>query len=162
MPRRMLFSAECRGRLAPLAALLAAASLTARPATAADAPEHDQPWGKAARRALSDLVYRKSVEIEPITQDQYERMVARVWLGERSVDAELVAGGNAWVYRRYANEASYCVDEREAREARRGLWSLPQEQWIAPWEWRHRARTGQPFTDYSTQTVVQCVKSLGK
>ena len=127
-----------------------------------DAPERDQPWGKAAKQALSDLVYRKNVEIEPVTQDQYERMVARVWLGERSVDAELVAGGNAWVYRRYASEASYCSDEYEAREARRGLWSLPTEQWIAPWEWRHRERSRKPFTDYSAQTVAECVKSLGR
>ena len=82
-----------------------------------DAPEHDQPWGKAAKRALSKLVYRETVEVEPVTQDQYERIVARVWLDDRDVNAALVEGGNAWVYRRYANEAAYCVDEHAAREA---------------------------------------------
>lgn len=127
-----------------------------------DAPERDQPWGKAAKHALSRLVFRETVEIEPITQDQYERIVARVWLDGRDVDAELIASGNAWVYRRYAGEASYCVDEHAAREAKRGLWSLPKEQWVAPWEWRQRERRSKPFSDYSAQTVAQCVKSLGK
>lgn len=55
-----------------------------------DAPEHDQPWGRAAKRALSKLVYREKVEIEPVTQDQYERIVARVWLDGRDVNTELV------------------------------------------------------------------------
>ena len=127
-----------------------------------DAPEHDQPWGKAAKRALSKLVYREYVEIEPITQDQYERIVARVWLDGRDVNAELVQSGNAWVYRRYATEATYCVEEHAAREASRGLWSLPESQWVAPWEWRQREHRRKPFTDYASQTVVQCVKSLGR
>jgi endonuclease YncB( thermonuclease family) len=29
--------------------------------------------------------------------------------------------------------------EREAREAHRGLWALPEAQRVPPWEWRHHA-----------------------
>lgn len=127
-----------------------------------DAPEHDQPWGRAAKRALSKLVYRENVEVEPITQDQYERIVARVWLDGRDVNAELVQSGNAWVYRRYATEAAYCANEHAAREASRGLWSLPRSQWVAPWEWRQREHRRKAYSNYAGQTVAQCVKSLGR
>ena len=127
-----------------------------------DAPERDQPHGKASRRMLSQLVFGKTVEIEPIEQDKYDRLVARLWLGETDVNAELLALGAAWVYRRYAREAAYCTHEKAARDRKRGLWALPPEQWVAPWEWRRRDHLGRPFTDYSRQTVAQCAKSLGK
>jgi micrococcal nuclease len=129
---------------------------------AVDAPEHDQPHGKAARRELSRLVYRKAVELEPVEQDQYDRLVARLWLGEMDVSAELIKMGAAWVYRRYAREPAYCAYEQAARELDRGLWSLPREQQVAPWEWRHRERRRQPFTDYSGESAAECVASLGK
>jgi len=127
-----------------------------------DAPERDQPHGKASRRMLSQLVFSRTVEIEPIEQDRYDRLVARLWLGEMDVNAELLKLGAAWVYRRYARDAAYCAYEKAARDLDRGLWKLPTGQQVAPWEWRRRDRLGRPFTDYSGQTVVQCAKSLGK
>ena len=129
---------------------------------AVDAPEHDQPHGKASRRALSRLVYRKSVAIEPFEQDQYDRLVARLWLDEMDVNAELLKSGAAWVYRRYASEPAYCAYETSARGLGRGLWKLPPAQQVAPWEWRQRERRRKPFTDYSKQTLAACIDSLGK
>jgi micrococcal nuclease len=129
---------------------------------AVDAPEHDQPNGRASRRELSRLVYLRTVELEPIEQDTYDRLVARLWLGEMDVNAELLKVGAAWVYRRYARDAAYCDYEQDARELERGLWSLPPAQQVAPWEWRQRDRRRKPFTDYSTQTLDACIDSLGK
>lgn len=129
---------------------------------AVDAPEHDQPHGKASRRALSRLVYRKSVELEPVEQDQYDRLVARLWLGEMDVNAELIKLGTAWVYRRYAREPAYCAHEKSARDRGRGLWRLPDEQRVAPWEWRQRDHRRKPFTDYSDQSLADCIASLGR
>lgn len=129
---------------------------------AVDAPEHDQPHGKASRRELSRLVHRKAVELEPIEQDRYDRLVARLWLGETDVNAELLELGAAWVYRRYARDAAYCAHEKAARDLDRGLWRLPKQQQVAPWEWRRRETLGRPFTDYSQQTVAECAKSLGR
>ncbi len=51
------------------------------------------------------------------------------------------------------DNANLCTLEHEARTARRGLWSLPKNQRIAPWEWRRRKNL-DAFTDYSTETVV--------
>ncbi len=127
-----------------------------------DAPERDQPYGRAARRALSRLVYLETVAIEPVEQDQYHRLIARLWLDGRDVNAELLETGNAWVYRHYAPEAASCAREQQARRHARGLWALPREQWVAPWEWRRRETRRQPFTDYSKETVAECVQSLGK
>jgi endonuclease YncB( thermonuclease family) len=127
-----------------------------------DAPEHDQPYGRAAKRELSQLVYRKEVELEPIEQDRYDRLVARVWLDGTDVNAVLVQRGAAWVYRRYATEAAWCAYEKRARDGAAGLWALPAGQQVAPWEWRRRDRLGGQFTDYSRQRVAECVASLRK
>jgi endonuclease YncB( thermonuclease family) len=127
-----------------------------------DAPERDQPRGQASRRELSKLVHRREVAIEPVEQDQYDRLVGRLWRDEMDVNAELVRRGAAWVYRRYATEGAWCRYEKTARDAGRGLWSLPPAERVAPWEWRQREHRRRPFTDYSQQTVAQCVKSFGR
>ena len=88
--------------------------------------------------------------------------MARLWLDGLDVNAELVKRGAAWVYRRYATEAAWCAYEKQARDRDLGLWALPAEQQVAPWEWRRRDRLGEKFTDYSTQRVAECVASLGK
>lgn len=129
---------------------------------AIDAPEHDQPYGKAAKRELSRLVYLRRVEVEPIEQDQYDRLVGRLWLGDVDVNAELLRLGVAWVYRRYAHEPDYCAYEQDARALERGLWGLPSIPPVAPWEWRQREKRRKPFTDYTGQSLAECIASLGK
>ena len=129
---------------------------------AVDAPERDQPHGQAAKKALSALVYGKSVGVEPIEQDRYDRLVARLWLDDLDVNAEMIRQGAAWVYRRYADDAAYCAYETAARDLGRGLWALPREQRAAPWEWRRRKTLGGRFTDYAGESVAACVASLGR
>ncbi|HET7202589.1 MAG TPA: thermonuclease family protein [Steroidobacteraceae bacterium] len=129
---------------------------------AIDAPESGQPYGQAAKQALSTLIFGRQVEVEPFEQDRYDRLVARVWLDRLDVNAELVKRGYAWTYRRYADDPAYCTYEQAAREQRLGLWRLAREERVAPWEWRQRrSRTG-PFTDYSGETVATCVAALGR
>jgi endonuclease YncB( thermonuclease family) len=129
---------------------------------AIDAPESAQPHGQAAKQALSALIFGKQVDVEPFEQDRYDRLVARVWLGELDVNAEMVKTGNAWTYRRYADDPAYCAYEKAARDLGRGLWRLPREQRAAPWEWRQRKSRDGRFTDYSAETVAACVASLGQ
>ncbi len=129
---------------------------------AVDAPEQGQPSGRAAKEALSRLVYGQAVRVEPVEQDRYDRLVARLWVGELDVNAELIRQGHAWVYRRYADDPRYCDDEAAARSGGRGLWSLPVAQRAAPWEWRRRKSLGGGFTDYSTETAASCAASLGR
>jgi endonuclease YncB( thermonuclease family) len=129
---------------------------------AIDAPESGQPHGKAAKAALADLIYGKAVEVEPYQQDRYDRLVARVWIDGMDVNAEMLRSGNAWTYRRYADDPAYCTYEQAARDLGRGLWRLPANQRVAPWEWRQRKSRAGRFTDYSRETVAACVAALGQ
>jgi endonuclease YncB( thermonuclease family) len=103
-----------------------------------DTPEHDQPWSREAREALSSKVGGKYVRVDVEALDDYGRTVGKVWLGERDINRELVREGHAWVYRKYLDDESLLADEAAARRARRGLWSLAAP--IAPWRWRHSVR----------------------
>ena len=129
---------------------------------AIDAPESGQRHGKAAKAALADLIYGKAVEVEPYQQDRYDRLVARVWIDGMDVNAEMLRSGNAWTYRRYADDPAYCTYEQAARDLGRGLWRLPANQRVAPWEWRQRKSRAGRFTDYSRETVAACVAALGQ
>lgn len=62
--------------------------------------------------------------------------MARVYAEGVDVCAELVRQGVAWVCRKYAKDESLYGIEKEAQDAQRGLWSLPESQRVPPWEWR--------------------------
>lgn len=102
-----------------------------------DAPEHNQPGGYESASTLRSLVERRQVSLEPISQDRYSRMVAKVYLGETNVNAEMVSRGEAWVYRHYIKgpDRKWCAFEADARNKHRGLWKSRNA--IAPWTFRH-------------------------
>ena len=129
---------------------------------AIDAPERDQPKGAASKAELSKLIYGKGVNVEPIEQDRYDRLVARLWLDGLDVNAEMLKSGQAWVYRRYADDPAYCAYEKAARDLGRGLWALPREQRAAPWEWRRRKTLANQFTNYDGESAAACIASLGR
>ncbi len=87
-----------------------------------------EPFSQAATEANRRLVEGKSVRLEYDVQmhDRYGRVLAYVYVGERMVNAELLAAGyaqlltippNVRYVERFRNLAS------EARQARRGLWA---------------------------------------
>ncbi|NHA14624.1 thermonuclease family protein [Thioalkalivibrio sp. XN279] len=103
-----------------------------------DTPERGQPYAQKAQDALSRLVWGKPLAVRVVDTDRYDRTVGRIYVGEIDVSAEMVRLGAAWVYRRYATDASLFDLEAEAREAGRGLWGLSEAERAPPWEWRHR------------------------
>lgn len=128
-----------------------------------DAPEKDQPWGDEAQRALAGRVNGREVALDVVTQDRYERLVAAVYLGDENVNAWMVQQGHAWAYREYLKDPEFCVWENDARNQRRGLWSLPSGQRAVPWEWRRRQRGQQDsFNDFSADTTEGCIAAMGK
>ena len=129
---------------------------------AADAPEHDQPGGRAAVRALSTRLKRKTVvTLEPVEQDQYARLVAVIHRDDENVNGWLIRQGHAWAYRHYTADERYCRWEDEARATQRGVWSRPASDWIAPWDWRRRGRepSYRPV-DHSHETLADCLAAL--
>lgn len=110
--------------------------------SAIDTPEHDQPYGAQSSAALKAMLpLGSAVELEVVTQDQFRRIVATVWLvdaGKRvNINERMLREGHAWAYRRYMPDGQYCDIEAEAREARRGLWAQELAHWVYPPEWRY-------------------------
>jgi endonuclease YncB( thermonuclease family) len=73
-----------------------------------DTPKHDQAYGAEVTEATRRLVAGKEVQLEPVSQDRYERMVAVVFVGGLNVGETLVKDGHAWAFRRYAKSRDYC------------------------------------------------------
>lgn len=100
-----------------------------------DAPEHNQPLGPAARKALADLIADRPVSCKVLGTDHYRRrlIVCRNHKGQ-DVARELVRQGLAVVYgRRTRNRARrYWFVQLQARLMRRGMWgqkSMRPERW---------------------------------
>ena len=107
-----------------------------------DTPEKKQPYGQKAKQALSDMIYRKNVNVKVSTTDRYGRKIGQIYLGDKWINGELVKEGHAWVYRRYAreNKQRLLMLENNARKARKGLWALSEAERIEPWLWRKANR----------------------
>lgn len=110
--------------------------------TGVDTPESGQPWARRAKQALSARVFGKEVRVIEVDVDGYGRTVGEVYADDVCVGCELVREGHAWVYRRYSDDEVLLGLEAEAREARRGLWGLPESDRIPPWEWRAKGFRG--------------------
>lgn len=107
-----------------------------------DAPENGQPFGRSSKQMLSDLVFGQTVNARVTDVDRFGRSVAVITRGGTNINAEMVKRGGAWAYRRYLSDQRYLIWEKEARQAKRGLWRLQQDQIMPPWEWRAVRRGG--------------------
>ena len=106
-----------------------------------DTPERGQPYGRKARQVLGEKIHRRQVDVEEVTIDRYQRLVGRVFLDGRNINAEMVEDGAAWVYRKYSDDPQLIRLESQAREQGRGLWALQPDQRMPPWEWRKQQRS---------------------
>jgi len=111
-----------------------------------DTPEirPSQPFAKAAKRYLADMVGAKDVVIEWSKRDRYQRIVGKIIKGDVDICLELVRAGLAWHYKKYQNEQApadrnlYSKAEEVAKDNKIGLWSDPTS--IPPWEFRKLGR----------------------
>lgn len=111
-----------------------------------DAPEHGQPFGDAARRSLAAKLAAGTVRVEGDAIDQHGRLLGTLWIGERNLNRELVAEGQAWVFGGFAPDEDLVAAEEAARAGRVGLWG-GREPPISPRDWRaSHPRTGGPLT----------------
>lgn len=86
-----------------------------------------QPYGEESWKALEAKIMGKQVRLDIIDIDQYKRMVGTVWIGNRNINLEMVKEGYAEAYLEYLKEpyrAQYIQAEKDARSARKGIWSL--------------------------------------
>lgn len=100
-----------------------------------DAPERTQPYSQVSRRNLVALCKDKDIEFTPVAIDRYKRTVAMVKCDGIVVNWRQVQDGFAWCFTKYLTQPTTCLPlERDARDARRGLWR--EERPLAPWEFR--------------------------
>jgi endonuclease YncB( thermonuclease family) len=100
-----------------------------------DCPESRQDFGTKAKEAIAGKVFGKEVTIKWKARDKYKRILGDVYLGDRHINLEMVQEGWAWHYTQYSKDAQLAKAEKEAKEARKGLWAAPNP--IPPWEFRN-------------------------
>lgn len=105
-----------------------------------DAPESCQPYGVEATQVLGGYVLRRDLGIVVVDVDRNQRVIGRVFAAGEDVSAALARDGAAWFYAEYARDASIYDLENEARDAKRGLWALPPEARMEPWQFRREVR----------------------
>jgi endonuclease YncB( thermonuclease family) len=105
---------------------------------AIDAPELGQPFGQAARKALSETVFGKDVVVTVKTRDKFGRTVGHVLIDGRDVNLEMLEEGMAWHYTAYDKNVRLSRAEGEARAAKHGLWQ--DHTPVPPWDWRKAKR----------------------
>ena len=113
-----------------------------------DAPEissrkkrRHQPYGQEAKRYLEKLILNKVVDIKGygIGPYPFTHLIGEIHVKDRNINIEMIKEGFAEVCRESPpdglNIAPYLEAEREAKEARRGMWSLG-ENYMSPQAWR--------------------------
>lgn len=127
-----------------------------------DAPELSQSFGNQSKKALSALVFGKSVTVEVATKDKYGRTVGRVFVGAVHANAEVVKAGMAWVYRKYPHSSAMVGHEALAKVSRAGLWAQPEPK--PPWEYRNgpdrSAKPAHSAKEVSSWTKANCIADI--
>ncbi len=103
-----------------------------------DAPEYNQPFWKQSKQALERYVADKQVTVEEFDRDQYGRIVGHVYLDDLWVNGQLVQQGYSYVYERYAVSKKLFEYQSDAMKNQRGIWKLPANERVKPWEWRKK------------------------
>lgn len=95
-----------------------------------DAPELKQPYGKKSKQFLANLIAGE--EVEESGKDRYKRTIGTIYLNGADINAQMVANGYAWAYRKFSKK--YTPQESQAKKQGLGLWR--DKEPIPPWEWR--------------------------
>lgn len=99
-----------------------------------DCPELGQDFGRRAKQYTSDLLFGRTVDVQPKSVDRYGRRVARVIVDGRDASIDIIRAGYAWHFLKYSSDPVLDAAEREARAERRGLWAQPGA--VPPWDFR--------------------------
>lgn len=109
------------------------------PETSRKKREPGQPFSQQAKKHLAGLVLNKTVDVKGYGLDGYNRILGVIHLDGKTINLEMIRAGLAEVYRGLAPKkfdlSPYWQAEKEAREAKMGMWSLG-DKYISPKDWR--------------------------
>ena len=100
-----------------------------------DAPEKHQPYAEKSKTLLDDLLDDKPLSLLGEKRDRYGRRLAVIQVNGKSINDMMVMSGAAWVWK-YSKSKRMRALQKEAKDAGRGLWALPEAQRQNPWDWR--------------------------
>jgi len=102
-----------------------------------------QPYSQKAKKHLAGLILNKVVDIKGYGLDRYNRILGVIYLNSKNINLEMARAGLAKAYRgrlpKGFDSTPYLKAEAEAKEAKRGMWSLG-DKYISPKEWRRMYR----------------------
>lgn len=106
-----------------------------------DCPEKKQPFGKKAKSFVSDNIFGKKVKIiSKGKTDRWKRLIAVIEMENgNNLNKMLVENGLAMHFKKYSKDQSYAVLENQAKENKKGFWSLKEV--IEPWNYRKSKRS---------------------
>lgn len=93
-----------------------------------------EPLGKEASEFTRSLVEGRDVMLQYDREryDQHQRVLAYVFLGDKLINEEIIRAGFSRAETRFnfdsGMKSRFLKAEKEAREAHRGLWGLPQDR----------------------------------
>jgi len=111
-----------------------------------DAPELNQPYGKAAKLFLKTFE-GVPINLEVKDKDRYGRTVAILYHANKDMNLLMVKKGFAWGYTKYLDRATantrtkYFEAQKTAKNNGLGLWQSTNS--VPPWKWRRHQREPQ-------------------
>lgn len=104
-----------------------------------DCPERGQPFGSNATEFVKQAAIGRDITVYQTGVDtRYDRLTGFVYVGDYNLNAELLANGLAWHYKKYSEDTDLAILENNARVAPVGIWQDIRA--IAPWDWRKMAK----------------------
>ncbi len=99
----------------------------------------------AAARLKQLLRKGQVVRVREIDRDRYGRTVAELYVGNQSINLQMVQEGMAVVYPQYLNGCAatkdqYLQAERSAKQQGLGVWNPSNPLTVMPWEYRRSKR----------------------
>jgi endonuclease YncB( thermonuclease family) len=94
--------------------------------------------GAKAANDLDAFIAQRPASCKPVSQDQYERTVAKCFVGDIDLGEWLVRNGLALDWPQYS-KGQYAVAQRAADRAGRGVWA---GSYVEPWLYRACIRLG--------------------
>ena len=109
------------------------------PETSKKKRETGQPYSQQAKKYLTDLILKKTIDIRGYGLDRYNRILGLIYLNGRNINLEMIKTGLAEVYRgkspRDLDLALFAQAEQEAKRAKKGMW-VQGDKYLSPKEWR--------------------------
>jgi endonuclease YncB( thermonuclease family) len=100
-----------------------------------DAPEKHQDFSQDSKRSLTELIQGKAVRVDIAGAGHHGGWIGKVWVDGLDVNLEQIKRGMGWVLTKQSPDPRYIDAEKDARMARRGIWS--KDGAVSPWEYRN-------------------------